>query len=185
MNICEIVNDYNLLYKKRSYGIDIEDCEVIEKLKLLEYNRDKLSSTCTTKDCISCGTTKEAGSYTCAFITIEAYGPNGLMATLDSFTYCYNEATDVFRLSFVITVSYNNPSTITYTPISASLDGIPVTPAAVSLDLVSISPKKSRLNFEVPNIGTVLATSIRVSDGTTNINIPYSAILSIEDYLCS
>lgn len=174
--ICEIINDYTGIYKKLSYGIDA--CDEKQKLKSLEYIKEKLSAsggTCSMTDCISCGASLEENTYSCSPVQIISNGPNNLMAELTNFTYCYNDATDKFQLKFTFSVTYDNPSTITVSFIDVSLDTIvqPIT----SISVVHTSGPLYRIYGSIPNDGTDMYARIRISDGTTNIDFPKQALL--------
>lgn len=172
--ICEIINDYTDIYKYQSYGIDV--CEKKQKLKTLEYIKNKLSATtCTDIGCVSCGATTEQGTYSCSPIIITAIGPNNLMAMLDNYSYCYDNINDTFNFRFDFTVTYTNPSTIVLSFLDIYLDFFiqPITDEYYSHPFGTTY----RLYGTIPNAGLDLYARIRVSDGTSNIDFAIEDVL--------
>lgn len=172
--ICEIINDYENVYKKLSYGIDA--CDEKQRMKSLEYIKGRLSdNTCSMSGCISCGATLEEGTYNCSAVQIISNGPNNLAAELTDFTYCYDDVTDKFQLRFTFNVTFDKPSTIALSFIDISLDT--TTQPITNVLNIHNSGAVYKIYGSVPNNGTDMYARITVSDGITNIDIPHQATL--------
>ena len=186
INICEIVKDYNLIYKKLSYGIEV--CEEEQRNKTLEYIRNnKLSSNCITP--ILCGTTLSDNSYICSPLVITSIGPNNLMATLYDFNYCFylnpfgSTLIQEYHLSFWFNVTYNNPSTIVISAIDFSLDTV-IQPYSNYVQ-TSLGSNNYRVDVVIPADGTEGYFRLRVSDGSTNIDFAKQQTLSVSKTNCN